>query len=654
MIEPEQDLFFRDDLDDIDEGYDDDEGDEEFEDEPLGAPIFEVPQRKIVAIEHPSVIVNLDKGLATFGPEPDFQKLLIPTPEFASVPLWFRPENPTSKPLVSHHATTNNVLLKITVPKRTGRKRKRGSTEPFKDHVDTADEAIPTSDANEVSSVARRDRPRSVLRKMQDNVENYQVEAVGHVRDTHRYRGLADFQFANTSDSFLTGTAKHILPMKVSKLRDIRFDPGVKIGPNQEIIPPPHFTDRVIGFNYNYEQNPNTKVEGDEVGKPKLVNIQGRKKHSYGYFINHNQYPVPEKPRREPAMKIPDGLLSQLHALMDKRPIWTRRAILNHVTGDFTDSVMRVALQLVGYQFRGGPWRDAFIKYGLDPRPDPKFRIYQTLAFKLERNIVGKKKIPWEVVRKGQMKKPRGDNRKSHLWDGETFSTDGKFWQFCDITDPFLRKIIDNAHLRTECDVNESGWYYKGTWTKVKMIMKVKMIAMQKGRMGSDTDNPQKLGYMYNSFIEDRIRQWPDEVDRPLGLTMEPFLRRMEEVDTRIKRRRAVGPQAKKSDIAVVNPLPSTSNDPPDGSDPDAMNGNDDETPEINEEAMSPDNTWDIDVLDGDLDDIDGEVDVDEDDYEGYSDDDEEDYGEEGEDDEGEQDDEDIAMDDDPTEYAQG
>lgn len=49
---------------------------------------------------------------------------------------------------------------------------------------------------------------------MQDSVDDYSVEAVGNVRVTHRYRGLADFQFANTESSFLTKTAEHLLPMK--------------------------------------------------------------------------------------------------------------------------------------------------------------------------------------------------------------------------------------------------------------------------------------------------------------------------------------------------------------------------------------------------------------------------------------------------------
>ncbi|KAI1800565.1 RNA polymerase III transcription factor IIIC subunit-domain-containing protein [Daldinia bambusicola] len=593
MMETEDEPYYADEADEVDDA--DDSG---------GAPIYEVPRREIIAIEHPSVILNLDKGLATFGSDPNFQKLLVDSGEPASVPLWFRPDNPTSKPIVSHHTVTNNILLKITVPKRTGRKRKRGSNEPFSGDVDISDGTTATSGADQVSSQARRDLPKSILRKMQDNPEDYQVEAVGNIHATHRYRGLADFQFANTNPSFLRNIAEHMLPMKVSTLRRIKFAPGVSTGPGQEIIPPPHFTDRVIGFNYNYEQNPNTKVEGDEAGKQQLINIQGRKKHSYGHFINNNQYPVPEKPRREPAMQVPEGLMSQLHALMDERPIWTRRAILNRVTGNYSDSVLRIALQLIGYQFRGGPWRDAFIKYGVDPRPDPSFRIYQTLAFKLERNIIGTKKIPWEVVRKGQVKKRARENRNSHLWNGEDYSTDGKFWQVCDITDPFVRGIIDKAPLRETCDLKDSGWYHKGTWSKVKMVMKVKMVAIKRGRMGSDSDHPQKPGFLYNSFLEERIRPFPDITDKPLGLTLEPFLRPMEEVDTKFHKRRAPPTQKPKPGSAAGVAVSTPGGD-------DTLEPNDATADGVENDDATPMNSWDVEDLDGD-DDADAEGDAEE------------------------------------------
>ncbi|KAI1205921.1 uncharacterized protein F4807DRAFT_440974 [Annulohypoxylon truncatum] len=620
-------------------------------DDSEGAPILDVPQRKIVAIEHPCVLINLDKGLDTFGVDPDFQKLLVDTPEPTSVPLWFRPDNPTSKPIVSHHAATNNILLKITVPKRTGRKRKRGSNGPFIGDVDVTNGTAATATADEVSSVSRRDRPKSILRKMQDNLDYYEIEAVGKVEDTHRYRGLSDFQFANVPSSFLTKTAENLLPMKVSKLREIKFAPGVISDPGQEIVPPPHFTDRIIGFNYNYEQNPNTKVEGDEMGNQKLINIQGRKKHSYGYFINHNTYPVPQKPRREPNMVIPGSLMRQLHALMEERPIWTRRAILNRVTGNYTDSAMRIALQLVGYQFRGGPWRDAFVKYGMDPRPDPKNRVYQTLAFKLERNIIGTKKVPWEVVRKGQIKKHHRENRKSHIWDGEDYSTDGKFWQVCDITDPFVRNMLDQAPLRTECDI-ESGWYFKSAWVKIKMIMKVKMIAIKRGRMGSDDDHPQKPGFLYNSFLAERLRQWPDKTEKPLGLTLEPFLRPIADVDTtRIPRKRRP-PQLKQIPGSTAAGTPSSTGG--DNLNDRGLDGNSDD-----EEEAIQENPWEVDDLIYDLEDDDGDIDGDVEEYDGYSDDDDDDeeegedylkgYGYETEQDEYDEDD-DVAMNDHPTE----
>ncbi|KAI1500975.1 RNA polymerase III transcription factor IIIC subunit-domain-containing protein [Biscogniauxia marginata] len=504
------------------------------------APTFEVPERRIVSVEHPCILLNLDNGLRSFGPQPDFHHLIDDQPRPKQLPLWFRPENPTSKPIASYHAATNNILFKITVPKRTGRKRKRGSDGPFSGHV----ESPSTLNVGHISSVDRRDAPTSILRKLQDNVDDYQVEAVGVIRDSHRYRGLADFQFANSNTPFVTNVAEHLLPLKVSKLRQFKLEQGVDTAPTQEIIPPPHFTGKVIGFNYNYEQNPGVKESGlDEAGETRLVNTQGRKKSSFGYFIHHNQFPVPDKPQQghDRNYKIPDNLLNQLRDLMERRPIWTRRALLNHIHGTYTDSVLKFAIQLIGYQFRGGPWRDAIVKYGVDPRSDAKYRIYQTLAFKLARNTVGMVKLPWQTIRKGQVQKHnKNRDRNSHLWDGESYATDGKFWQICDITDPFVLKMIEQAPLQTKCDLNESGWYHRGTWRKVKVVMKAKMVAINRGRLGSDDDHPQKKGFIYNSFLEAKMQLYPEISEKLYAISLEGLLRPLEELDVNRHRRRTL------------------------------------------------------------------------------------------------------------------
>lgn len=84
-----------------------------------------------------------------------------------------------SRPLQSTNSQTNNVLLKVTVPRRTGRRRKRGAEEPFTETtVSFEDGACPRRNA------------RDLRRSLEDNVGRYQVEPVGMVNRTHVFRGV--------------------------------------------------------------------------------------------------------------------------------------------------------------------------------------------------------------------------------------------------------------------------------------------------------------------------------------------------------------------------------------------------------------------------------------------------------------------------------
>ncbi len=98
-------------------------------------------------------------------------------------------------PVMSHNSPTNNVLLQITVPKRTGRKRKRGSQDPYTDEngfAAPADERTSSvTQPSKIRSQSRMDKPAELLRTLKDNVGRYKVEAVGQVNQTHRFRGMA-------------------------------------------------------------------------------------------------------------------------------------------------------------------------------------------------------------------------------------------------------------------------------------------------------------------------------------------------------------------------------------------------------------------------------------------------------------------------------
>lgn len=151
----------------------------------------------------------------------------------------------------------------------------------------------------------------------------------------------------------------------------------------------------------------------------------------------------------EPLMQ---DLIQLLRQLLEERPIWTRRAINNRLIGPGREwsSVAKHVYQYAGYMFRSGPWRDAIVKFGVDPRSDPKYRIYQTMLYQIDEKEVEDMELPDPGGRKSGRK---SKNRLSHLFDGKTAALDGKVWQVCDVVDPLLKSLLDTDNLRDECHV---------------------------------------------------------------------------------------------------------------------------------------------------------------------------------------------------------
>ncbi|KAH6840919.1 RNA polymerase III transcription factor IIIC subunit-domain-containing protein [Chaetomium sp. MPI-CAGE-AT-0009] len=481
------------------------------------APTYTIPSRRLGALEHPMIIKNLDKGIKTFGQNNAFQAILDSASPQISVPLYLRYDNPTARPLTSHNALTHNVVLKVTVPKRTGRKRKRGTDGPWEGEVEQASNGGSSAVCPEVLSRDRLDTPQVIRRKLQDNVGKYAVEPIGVINNTHRYRGLADFQFALGESNFMKKFVDKVLPGDVAKLKEFSLQPGIESGSNIDLIPPPYFTPITLPFGYNYAQNPHTKEvspgRSDASGNisedqeyERVVNVTSRVP-AAGYFIAHDEYPVPTAPRRQPDMSDPQvaAIITEMRLAMDERPIWTRRSMWNRLGAKFAElpkngGLVRHCLQYAGYQFKGGPWRDALVRYGLDPRADPQYRIYQTLIFKLHKTRIGSVGRSWQAVRRKELGVSNfgkawqdlgvGDEAmlNTHVFNGESFSTDGKVWQVCDITDPLLARLFADAEQRAECDVEISGFYHRVLWSVAKAIMKCKMVAIRFNRTLTDDD----------------------------------------------------------------------------------------------------------------------------------------------------------------------
>jgi len=137
-----------------------------------------------------------------------------------------------SVPILSFNAPTSNVLLKITVPKRIGRKRKRGDLDPtlyagqeFSPLPENGDDAAP---ADGIRSQSRKDHPTELLRTLKDNVGNYSIEPVAEITNTHRFRGknlcVGNLSIANDLQAFLTFITRPSTPISCpgSEIRYLR------------------------------------------------------------------------------------------------------------------------------------------------------------------------------------------------------------------------------------------------------------------------------------------------------------------------------------------------------------------------------------------------------------------------------------------------
>ena len=201
----------------------------------------------------------------------------------------------------------------------------------------------------------------------------------------------------------------------------------------------------------------------DPSGNVTVTNIQRAYKITT-QLVTYDVDIVPQRPQGDaPHPDLLDPTLQRLipiaQNLMQQRPIWTRRALANGLAGHEGVVATKHVYQYVGYMFKSGPWRDTVVRFGVDPRKDPKYRVYQTLFFKAfdwERGG----KVPQAKRRAGRPQRggrrvANALDRETHIFDGKSVSLDGKMWQVCDIVDPLLKAILATDEIRETCHVSK-------------------------------------------------------------------------------------------------------------------------------------------------------------------------------------------------------
>jgi general transcription factor 3C polypeptide 5 (transcription factor C subunit 1) len=100
-----------------------------------------------------------------------------------------------------------NVLLRVTVPKRTGRKRKRGSNHPFEFHGDRDETS--ENDAEHATTIPMT--AEQLRRRLVDNMDTYTTQPVATIKQTHRFRALPDFQLRAGSQPVMKQIGKTLV-----------------------------------------------------------------------------------------------------------------------------------------------------------------------------------------------------------------------------------------------------------------------------------------------------------------------------------------------------------------------------------------------------------------------------------------------------------
>jgi general transcription factor 3C polypeptide 5 (transcription factor C subunit 1) len=131
---------------------------------------------------------------------------------------------------------------------------------------------------------------------------------------------------------------------------------------------------------YRYLQNPNLSIEDG-----KLINSAARKTRVAIQKLDLSASTVPMAPIESAnnyQKSRVEKILPKIVELFEQRPIWTRAALIYHSRPAETGPIITQALVTIAYFCEKGAWRNCWIKFGIDPRSDIKYRFMQSIYIK--------------------------------------------------------------------------------------------------------------------------------------------------------------------------------------------------------------------------------------------------------------------------------
>ncbi|XP_018332760.1 general transcription factor 3C polypeptide 5 [Agrilus planipennis] len=328
--------------------------------------------RKLMCIEYPGIVNNVDKMLETLGGLNTLEMEVGTRKKY--IELKFRPDDMYSKSCYGDKEKKPGILVKIKI---------------------------------------RQPKVNLTSQELKENCAPiYEYDVVGVTAMTVKFKRMCDFQYLplipkdekESSSSQLINIHNSIFPKTLPSLSYLMSDDAKNL---PLFFPPGVFSRHSRPIDIRYDRSevfkkssrpeianrylPKRKNALEEEGKHIVTNTR-KSRTTHTVFMKFEDQSCPSKPpplEMCPIVKIDlSDELEKIKQLFSDRPIWSKTGIQHHT--QISSTRLKHLISHVAYHMVTGPWRIMWVRFGCDPRKDPNMRIYQTFDYRI-RAVAGLK-----------------------------------------------------------------------------------------------------------------------------------------------------------------------------------------------------------------------------------------------------------------------
>lgn len=458
---------------------------------------------RVAAVELPLNVRDTDRAIAMLGgkeriaraiseanpgaphPVPGNGAGAAPTTAAGTViPLELRlREDPFHHPIQSLLTNQERILLKVSVPKRV------------------------------MSKLDKNVSAHKALMECANSGAQYKVQPVAIINKTYSFKRMADFQAITKHNPVAQEYQQLINANSLQPITDILTkrsnfqgiedykDPSGFANTDHHLPPPPLFSPISFPFDYKYNRNPLTTTVTDAEGTVRVVSRKTTLK-LHTIIIDFSSQHVPEEPAEalrqnyENLKKSPPqpgsldaALLScieWLHKALEVKPIWLRKHLEDVAPADLR-RVLKQALPYVTYIFKSGPWRFCNVKFGVDPKSDKKYWLFQSEYFRIPGlhfgvGEVSERILPPSLTNNNSLVSVSDFAISHHLLFTGTRLPHTVTYQVGDVTDPDVVQFLQtlSAGFFREAPDFQDGWINRQSIETVRRIIRYKLSRMVK------------------------------------------------------------------------------------------------------------------------------------------------------------------------------